>query len=257
MEIFNQLRGKMLSRMREMRVYRGDKDRFREVKDAKILIYWPHGFGDWVFLGYILPFLERSNRYFITRFGDGSTALYDGCPWITPLYMGLNSTHCEDGGVFGLRHFTVEEEHGDGALRQVRLPLALADACEKFGVDSLLHLPFPETYGGSAFPFHSKGRNMLRHLVESRRRPHEELKRPLANAISFDAPPNITAWVESRLRTWAGFGERKLCVIGRNGYTSVGKNWGHLWREDLPEGRRREGEECRDFMRLMLRKDPR
>jgi hypothetical protein len=37
----------------------------------------------------------------------------------------------------------------------------------------------------------------------------------------------------------------------------VGKNWGHLWREDLPSGRRREGEECRDFMRLMLSRNPR
>jgi hypothetical protein len=35
----------------------------------------------------------------------------------------------------------------------------------------------------------------------------------------------------------------------------VGKNWGHLWREDLPPGKQREGEECRDFIELMLRKN--
>jgi hypothetical protein len=229
---------------------------FRELKHTNVLIYWPHGFGDWVFLGYVLPFLESSNRYFITRFGDDSTALFDGCQWVTPLFVGLNSTHCDDGGAFGIRHFALEEMQSRRGDLHVHLPLALADSCQKFSIDALLHLPFPETYGGTPFPFHSKGRNMLRHLVASSRLPHTELNRPLPNVISFDVPPNISAWVESRLRTWAGYGGRKLCIIGRNGYTSVGKNWGHLWREEMPPGRKREGEECRDFMRLMLRKDP-
>ena len=32
--------------------------------------------------------------------------------------------------------------------------------------------------------------------------------------------------------------------------------WGHNWREDLPDGMRREGEEARDFLRLMQERDP-
>jgi hypothetical protein len=65
------------------------------------------------------------------------------------------------------------------------------------------------------------------------------------------------AWVEARLRNIGGFGLRKLCIVARNGYTSTGKNWGHRWREDMPPHRQKEGEECRDFMRLLLKKDRR
>lgn len=256
MEAEKQLREMMLSRPREMQVYRRDNDGFGKVRNTNVLIYWPHGFGDWVFLGYIIPFLDQSNRYFITRFGDDNTALFDGCPSVTPLYMGLNSNHCGDGGDFGIRHFKIEESPSHDSKVKVHLPLALAESCAALAIDILLFLPFPETYGGSPFPFHTKGRNMLRHLVPGFPANREELTRPLPNVISFDVPKNIMAWVESRLRTWAGCGRRKLCLIGRNGYTSVGKNWGHLWREDLPAGRQREGEECRDFIHLMRRKDP-
>ena len=65
----------------------------------------------------------------------------------------------------------------------------------------------------------------------------------------------MARWVEARLKAHLGFGEYKLCLIGRTGYTATGKNWGHRWREEMPDGKRIEGEECRDFMRLMIKKD--
>jgi hypothetical protein len=80
---------------------------------------------------------------------------------------------------------------------------------------------------------------------------------PLINGINFDIASWIVRWVEARLKNFAGFGGRKLCIIARNGYTCTGKNWGHRWREDLPPRQQREAEECRQFMRLLLKKDRR
>jgi hypothetical protein len=84
---------------------------------------------------------------------------------------------------------------------------------------------------------------------------NDSLARPLDTAINFEVSPQITTLVEARLRSQLGWKGKKLCVIARNGYTGCEKNWAHLWREDMPENDRREGAECREFMRLMLQKD--
>ena len=90
----------MVSQVLQMRVFRERLEGFGQVRDTGVLIYWPHGFGDFVFLATILPFLEPSNRYFITRFGDNNTAVFDGCELLTPLYLGFDSTACQDGTKF-------------------------------------------------------------------------------------------------------------------------------------------------------------
>ncbi len=245
----------MKTRPYECRVYRSAEDSFPAVRDSAVLIYWPHGFGDWVFLSHVLPLLEPSNRYFITRFGDHSTALYDGCRIATPLYVGHNETRCGDGADFGNPHFGLRRD-GSGT-RTLKLPLGLHAQCVKHGIAAVVDIPFWENYGNGEYPRHTKARGYLRQLAPAARLAECDLNRPLPSALAWEAPANLLAWVEARLRTRGGLDAgRKLCVIARQGYTSVGKNWGHQWREDLPPGRQHEGEECRDFMRLLRRKDP-
>ena len=239
----------------ECEVYRSWKDKFCEVRDSGVLIYWPHGFGDWVFLSSILPLMEPSNRYFVTRFGDHYTAVYDGCPAVTPLYLGHNKTRCGDGSDFGNPHFGLRS--GGSGGRALELPLALHAKCVEHRISAVMDLPFPETHGNRAFPYHTKARNMLCNVVAPGRLKQMDLTQPLPSALEWRAPAQVRAWAEARLRTLGGLDAgRKLCVIVRQGFTATGKNWGHRWREELPEASRREGEECRDFMRLLRQKDP-
>lgn len=229
---------------------------FRRLSNTNILIYHPHGFGDWVFLSYILPLLEPSNRYFVARYGDHYASLFADSLSATSLYVGHNDTLCGDGGQFFNAHFGLRDgvsSSGDGRLR---LPVALQEACERFGIGAVVDLPFVETFGKAPPPFHTKGRYFLKQATRRERREATDLLRPLPSAISFAVPEFILEWMERRLKSYAGWLGRKLCVITRSGYTAIGKNWGHLWREEMPLGKRREGEECRDFIRLMLRHDP-
>ena len=233
---------------------RGD---FASVRNTNVLIYFRHGFGDLVQLSCILPLLDSSNRYWIVRFGDDYTSILEGSAYITPLYLGIHSIKCDDGGAFCNRHFGMDLNNADGSRMTLNLPLSLYDRCVENEIGIVLHINFPEVLGLSAVPYHTKARFILHSLVGRRAFALEGLCAPLKTAIDFEVDAWVMNWVQTRLRNNTGFGQRRLCLISRNGYTSVGKNWGHQWREDMPEGKRREGEECRDFMRLQLRKDPR
>jgi hypothetical protein len=245
----------MITRKVELRVFRGAATGFSTVQHSGVLLYWPHGFGDFVFLSTIVPLLEPTNRYFITRFGDDNSAVFDGCDFVTPLYLGFDSAVCGHGKKFNVEHFGLEGIQ-NATTSELSLPLALAEACKKHQIDCIVHLPFWETYGRDSFPFHTKGRKNLRLLVSPQALTDVDLSKPLLSALNFTAPAFVQQWVENRLRTFTGWMSQKLCLITRNGYTSVGKNWGHLWRGDLPAGKQREGEECRDFMRLLHQHDP-
>jgi hypothetical protein len=247
---------RMFTRPYVARVCRHDRGNFAEITGANVLIYWPHGFGDLVFLSYILPLLSPTNRYYIFRFGDSTTSLFEDSPYITPLYLGENTTSSGHGGAYKNTHFGRRYDEIDGSVRTLELPLSLYERCHAEKIDTILWSSHPEVYGRVAFPYHSKGRNLIQHLVPPAQREALDLNRPLRSGLHFAPPPWLLRWVEARLQSWGGFGPRKLCLIARNGYTSTQKNWGHLWREELPEGKQREGEECRDFMRRMLRKDP-
>lgn len=246
----------MLTQSYPLRVLTHDRGNFKSLSGANVLIYWPHGFGDWVFLSYLLPLLSPKNRYWVTRFGDDSSSILEDSRWATPLYLGTNSPLCGDGDGFGCRHFGLSYDSIDGDRRLLSLPLALAAQCERLGIDTLLWSCHPEAHGQVAFPYHTKARYLLPYLADEALLAQADLGRALPSAINFEVTPWLRQWVEARLRSRAGFGRRKLCLISRNGYTAVGKNWGHKWREEMPEGKRREGEECRDFMRLLLKKDP-
>ena len=238
-------------------VYTRDDGGFKDLRGANVLIYFPHGFGDWVQLAYALPLLEPSNRYWITRFGDDNVALMEGHPTVTPVYLGLNGTQNGGGEAFGNRNFGLGDDTADGSEHELQLPASLHELCVRERIGALLWSPFLETYGSTGFPYHSKARYFARGAAPGAQTARVDFGVPLTSSLTFDVPAWAGQWVESRLRNMLGLPGRKLCIIGRNGYTSVGKNWGHRWREEMPDAQRREGEECRDFMRLMLRKDPR
>jgi hypothetical protein len=237
-------------------VFTESRGQFAEVKNSRVLIYWPHGFGDWVHLSYLLPLLESSNRYWITRFGDHNTALYDGSPYVSPIYMGVQSLACGSGEDYRLKHLELDYASIDGGSRVLRLPFSVARVCERNEIDTVLWSNYPEVAGRRSFPHHTKIRSFISTLLGDQAA-RADLNYPLNCAIAFEPPAWVLSWVEARLQTYAGFRNRRLCLIGRTGYTSLGKNWGHRWREDLPQGKQREGEECRDFMRLLRRRDPR
>lgn len=241
----------------QARVFTHDRGGFKDVRNANVLIYWPHGFGDWVQLSYILPLLEPSNRYWVTRFGDDNVSVMENDAQVTPVYLGTNSAHCGDGNDFGCHHFGMSYDGSDGSVQELRLPDTLYECCRRHEIDTVPWSSYPETFGYQQFPYHSKPRNLIPVLVRKELLERIDLGLPLKSSIRFDVSPWVHRWVESRLMNYVGLRGRRLCVIGRNGYTAVDKNWGYLWREDLPPDRRREGEECRDFMRLMLQKDNR
>lgn len=247
----------MFTRPYRARVVSHSYGHFKALSGANVLIYWPHGFGDFVFLSHLLPLLESSNRYWIVRFGDDQTSLFEDNAWVTPVYLGHGSPLCADGGAFHNKHFGIDYTSIDGSVKTLNLPLSLYRHCSDHQIDTIFWSVFPELHGATPFPYHTKARNLLLHLVAEDRLKGTDLSRPLRSSLSFDVTPWLLQWVETRLRNRGGFGERKLCLIARSGYTWLSKNWGHLWREDLPPGKQREGEECRDFMRLLLKKDPR
>jgi hypothetical protein len=249
--------GEMFNHPYPVRICTHERGEFQSVRNSNVLIYWPHGFGDLVQLGYILPLLDSSNQYWVTRFGDDATSLMEGNDWITPIYLGESSTRAHEGEHYNNRNFGLDYKQIDGSIEKPSLPLPLYRACKQNRIDVILWSSFPEVFGRAVFPFHSKCRNLIPSLVREEARSQFRLCAPLKSSIGFEVPPWIARWVEARLASFGGFGSRKLCLISRNGYTSVGKNWGHLWREDMRQNRRREGEECRDFMRLMLRKNRR
>lgn len=246
----------MHTRPYRARVYNHERGQFAGVRNSNVLFYWPHGFGDWVQFSSVIPYLERTNRYWMTRFGDDNTALMLGHRTMQPVFLGINSSHCGDGQGFNNRHFGLEYSQIDGSEMELQLPLSLYEVCQENEIDTVFWSSYPETWGGRAYPYHTKPRNLLSHLVDEKTLQGIDLSKPLRSSVNFEVPAFVSAWVESRLRNLTGFGQRKLCIIGRNGYTSIEKNWGHLFREDMPESKRREGEECRDFMQLLLRKDP-
>jgi hypothetical protein len=236
-----------------MRVFRHDNEGFRSLKNANILIYWPHGVGDFVFLGYILPLLEPTNRYWVTRFGDDMVSVMEGNELITPIYTGL--VKANDGRNLGHRHFGLKYDELYSEEELLAVPLGLHKILVENRIDVLFWSGFPETYGHSSYPYHSKARNLIPHMVSQEMALSSQLNSPLRNTISLQVDPWLKRWVEGRLASFTGFQDRKLCLIGRNGHTNIDKNWGHRWREDMPEGKRIQGEECRDFMRLLLKKD--
>jgi len=216
---------------------REDRGRFAALRDSRVLIYWPHGLGDWVHFGAVAPLLEPSNAYTITRFGDDYVSLMDGNPMVQPLESGMRALG--DGSSFGKAHFGLRMRDCNGRPVSIEVPSPMAELVQRFDPSTLLWTDYPETEGRTPYPFHTKARNLARLLVRPERLARFDLSQPLANIVDFSAPSETRRRVDQRLEQLAPAGTR-LAVISRSGFTAARKNWG-------------DGSEARAFARALRR----
>jgi hypothetical protein len=206
----------------QLPVYDERDDAFAQLRGERVLIYWPHGFGDFVHLGYVLPLLERSNTYFVTRFGDDFVHLYDEASGVTPLLSGVRAIG--DGAAQGARHLGIDWKRIRNAEASVRIPEPLVSRVRDAGITSLLYTDYPEYAGRRAYPFQTKARALIERLVDPLRIRAADVDRPLRNALAFDVPHDVRARVEARLRSWVERGDR-LYLVAPGGHTNAAKDW--------------------------------
>ncbi len=224
-----------------VRAVREDRGRFAALRDARVLIYWPHGLGDWVHLGAVLPLLEPSNAYAIARFGDDYVSVMEGNARVRTLLSGTRAP--SDGGELGAPHLGLTLKRCDGRVATLELPAPLDAGVTDFAPSVVLWTDYPETEGRTAYPFHTKARNLARLLVRPERLAAFDLSAPLANSIDFNAATSTRRLVDERLAELAPPGAG-LCVISRTGATASRKNWG-------------DGSEAREFVALLRAMSPR
>ncbi len=201
----------------------GERDRdFHTLRGTRVLIYWPHGLGDWVHLSTIVPLLEPSNQYFITRFGDDYVSAFDGQAGVTPLFSGVN--RISDGSDFGARHFGLDHRRVRGRPMELHCPPPFDRMFAEAGIEAVLYTDYPERAGRSAFPFHTKARLLAKSLVAPQRLAQFDLTRPLQSTLDFSVSPAVQDAVDARLRTMIGR-TGKLCLLTSAGHTNARKNW--------------------------------
>lgn len=197
------------------------RGRFARVQHKRVLIYWPHGLGDFAHLATVLPFFERSNAYAITRYGDDYVALMDRNAYVTPVYTGVRAI--SDGSDAGARHLGVDFKRIDGRVRTISVP-RLEEAFERMQFEAVLYTDYPEREGRTRFPYHTKARALLRDLVRLRPGDLVRLQRPLQSTLAFEVEPALQSAVEQRLRTFLERGER-LMLLTHSGHSAARKNW--------------------------------
>lgn len=202
---------------------REDRERFADLRNARVLIYWPHGLGDWVHLGAIAPLLEQSNAYAITRFGDDYVSVMDGNRFFTPLLSGVRALG--DGSERGAAHFGITLRECNGRRVSLALPGPLDEELLQFAPEALLWTDYPETEGRTAYPFHTKARNLARLLVRRERLQGFDLSQPLPSTIDFSVSDDVRRRIDERLARFAPPGSR-VALVSRAGVTAARKNWG-------------------------------
>jgi len=202
---------------------REDRGRFADLRGARVLVYWPHGLGDWVHLSAIAPLLEQSNVYAITRFGDDYVSVMEGNRFFTPLRSGVRRPG--DGSERAALHFGITLEHCNGRRVSLALPDPLDEEVLRFAPEALLWTDYPETEGRTAYPFHTKARNLARLLVRRERLQGFDLSQPLPSTIEFSVAEDVQRRVDERLARFAEPGSR-IALVSRAGVTAARKNWG-------------------------------
>jgi hypothetical protein len=218
-----------------VRAVREDRGRFAALRDERVLIYWPHGLGDWVHFGAILPLLEPTNAYAITRFGDDYVSAMEGNGQVRALRSGILAPG--DGAEQGARDLGLRLRCCDGRAVSLQLPAPLDAGVTDFAPSAVLWTDYPETEGRTPYPFHTKARNLARLLTRPQRLAEFDLSLPLRNSIDFAAPAPTCRLVDERLAQLGPPGT-PLCVISRTGITAARKNWG-------------DGSEAREFVATM------
>lgn len=214
---------------------------FAAVRNSRVLIYWPHGFGDFVHLSYVIPLLESSNEYFITRFGDDFVHLYDEGERVAPMYSGDLSIG--NGSAFGIPpHFGLDMDKIENRVERIEIPEPLRSRITDAKIDLMLFSRYPEMTGRTPYPFHTKARFLASNLVEPSRLAQFDLSKPLRSSLAFRAPADSVQRVEERLRTVVAPGEH-LYMMSPGGHTQL--------RKIFPE------EEVVRFAHEIRRRDPR
>jgi hypothetical protein len=215
----------------ELPVYDERRGAFAALRDRRILIYWPHGFGDFVHFSCIVPLLEPSNAYFITRFGDDYVHLYDGNETVAPLYSG--ERRIGDGSATGARHLGLDFKRIRNSPERLTVPESLRARIADEHIDAILYTDYPECEGRTPFPFHTKARALAGALVSPERLARFDLRRPLQSALTFAAPPESRRRIEERLRSLVG--DAPLYLVSPGGHTLAAKTWPAAEVERLPE----------------------
>lgn len=200
------------------------KGAFARLHGRRVLIYWPHGLGDFVHLGSVIPLLEPSNDYFVTRYGDDFVHLYDGARGVAPIYS--DSVRVGDGRAQGAHHLGIDFRKIRNRDEDLTIAEPLRARIVEAGIDALLYTDYPEREGRTRFPFHTKARALARDLVAPERLAQFDLAQPLATALRFDVPADARAKIEERLYELAPPGT-KLYVISPGGHTLPEKTWPH------------------------------
>jgi hypothetical protein len=203
----------------ELPVYDEHRGGFAALTGRRVLIYWPHGLGDFVHLAYVLPLLEPSNEYFLTRFGDDFVHLYDTAAIAHPIYSGERRI-----GAGSPPHFGVNFKKIRNRVERLTIPEPLRSRIESARIDTVLYTDYPEKTGRVAYPFHTKARYIIGKLVAPERLAQFDLSQPLQPGIPFTAPDASRRLVEDRLRAAVEPGDR-LYLISPGGHTQLDKIW--------------------------------
>lgn len=195
---------------------------FASLRNHRILIYWPHGLGDFIHFSYVVPLLDPSNRYYLTRFGDDFVHLYDEGEIVAPMYSGQAAIG--DGSTFGARHLGLDFRRLRNREEGLVVPQPLLDRIREAGIDAMLYTDYPEHAGGTRYPYHTKARSLARDLVSPERLQTFDLSRPLASSLRFDAPAENRRAIETRLRAFVAPSEH-LYLIAPGGHTNAAKTW--------------------------------
>ena len=203
-------------------VYDERKGHFAAVRNERVLIYWPHGFGDFIHFGYVAPLLEPSNEYFITRFGDDFVQLYDEGIGVKPVLSGVRAIG--DGSAQGARHLGIEWKKIRNDEMELTLTEPLAEAVHAAGITAVLYTDYPEYEGKREYPYHTKARALIKDLVASPRLETIDLEPPMSSAIAYEVPAGMRTRIETRLRDWVAPGEH-LYLVAPGGHTNAAKTW--------------------------------
>ncbi len=207
----------------ELPIYSDDGRAFGSVRNRRVLIYWPHGLGDFVHLSYVVPLLEPTNEYYLTRFGDDYVHLYDGDARVLPLFTGARAPG--NGTALGaLPHFGLDLDRPPDGVTRLDVPEPLRSRIERAKVDAMLVCRYPEMTGRTPYPWHTKARYLASRIASPQTLAAIDLAQPLRSCLAFQAPNEAAARVETRLREVVDT-QARLYLLSAGGHTQVDKIW--------------------------------